>query len=234
MFPYKSVRNTTSQVLTACWCRFKPSGRLHSSRTALSCRRIRYVFRNVGSYQQTWRNIPEYLNRYHLHCYTWVNNVTGGDHEKKKTIDFHHQCGQTYSGTSQAPNSTGARTEHKRSMKLRMLLSVPCNFACLWCLVWIAAEVSASLSYNLITTGNSRARKEMFIIINTYIIIIIIISSSAAQCGLWLLRITRFLDHTQRCATAGRTPLDKWSARRRDLYLTTRNTHNKHPCSQSQ
>jgi len=28
-----------------------------------------------------------------------------------------------------------------------------------------------------------------------------------------------------RHATLGRTPLDEWSARRRDLYLTTHNTH---------
>jgi len=28
-----------------------------------------------------------------------------------------------------------------------------------------------------------------------------------------------FLDHTQRRITVGRTPLDEWSARRRDLYL---------------
>ena len=28
----------------------------------------------------------------------------------------------------------------------------------------------------------------------------------------------------------GRTPLDGWSARRRALYLTTHNTHNKYPC----
>ena len=35
------------------------------------------------------------------------------------------------------------------------------------------------------------------------------------------------LDHTQRHTTFGRTPLDKWSARRRHLYLTTHNTHNK-------
>ena len=41
---------------------------------------------------------------------------------------------------------------------------------------------------------------------------------------------TTFLDHTQRRTTVGRTPLDEWSARRRDLYLTTLNTHNKHPC----
>ena len=34
-----------------------------------------------------------------------------------------------------------------------------------------------------------------------------------------------FLDHTQRRSTVGRTPLDEWSARRRDLYLTTHDTH---------
>ena len=36
-----------------------------------------------------------------------------------------------------------------------------------------------------------------------------------------------FLDHTQRRATVGRTPLDEWSIRRTDLYLTTHNTHNR-------
>jgi hypothetical protein len=36
---------------------------------------------------------------------------------------------------------------------------------------------------------------------------------------------TRFLDHTRRRATVGRTLLDEWSSRRRDLYLTT----DKHP-----
>ena len=37
----------------------------------------------------------------------------------------------------------------------------------------------------------------------------------------------RFLDHTQWCTTVGRTPPDEWSARRRDLYLKTHNTHNR-------
>ena len=36
-----------------------------------------------------------------------------------------------------------------------------------------------------------------------------------------------FLDHTQRSSTVGRTPLDEWSARRRDLYLTTHDTQNR-------
>jgi len=38
---------------------------------------------------------------------------------------------------------------------------------------------------------------------------------------------TRFLDHTQRRTTVGRTHLDELSARRRDLCLTPHNTLNK-------
>jgi len=38
---------------------------------------------------------------------------------------------------------------------------------------------------------------------------------------------TRFRAHTQRRTTVGRTPLDEWSARHRDLYLTTHNTRNR-------
>jgi len=37
----------------------------------------------------------------------------------------------------------------------------------------------------------------------------------------------RFLDHTERHITFGRTPLDKWSALRLNPYLTTQNTHNR-------
>jgi hypothetical protein len=38
---------------------------------------------------------------------------------------------------------------------------------------------------------------------------------------------TRFLDYTQQRTILGRTPLDEWSACRRDLYLTTHNTHSR-------
>jgi len=37
----------------------------------------------------------------------------------------------------------------------------------------------------------------------------------------------KFLDHTQRRTTVDRTPLNEWSVRRRDLYLTIHNTHNR-------
>jgi len=41
----------------------------------------------------------------------------------------------------------------------------------------------------------------------------------------WMQR-TRFLDYTRRRTTGGRTPLEGWSAHRRDLYLTlTTNVH---------
>jgi hypothetical protein len=53
---------------------------------------------------------------------------------------------------------------------------------------------------------------------------------AATQHGSWPPHSWSFLDHTQRRTTVGRSPLDEWSARRRDLYLTTHNTHNKHPC----
>jgi hypothetical protein len=44
--------------------------------------------------------------------------------------------------------------------------------------------------------------------------------------GLGLLVSSRFHDHTHlRHITVGRTPLDEGLARRRDLYLTTHNTH---------
>jgi len=50
---------------------------------------------------------------------------------------------------------------------------------------------------------------------------------AATQRGSWPPRSWGFLDHIQRRTTVGRTPLDEWSARRRDLYLTTHNTHNR-------
>ena len=45
--------------------------------------------------------------------------------------------------------------------------------------------------------------------------------------GLWSPHSWGFRDHTQRHTTVGRTPLDEWSARRRNLYLTTHNSHNR-------
>jgi len=50
---------------------------------------------------------------------------------------------------------------------------------------------------------------------------------STTQRGSWPPHFWGFLDHTQRRITVGRTPLDEWSARSRDLYLTTHNIHNR-------
>jgi hypothetical protein len=57
------------------------------------------------------------------------------------------------------------------------------------------------------------------------IIIIIIITTIILLAFTTHLRVLasfflRFQDHTQWHTTVGRTPLDEWSARRRDLYLT--------------
>ena len=50
---------------------------------------------------------------------------------------------------------------------------------------------------------------------------------AATQRGSWLPHSRGFLDHTRRRTIAGRTPLEEWSARRRDLYLTTPDSHNR-------
>jgi hypothetical protein len=58
---------------------------------------------------------------------------------------------------------------------------------------------------------------------------IVIFSGSAGQRGGWPPHFTRFLGHTQRRATVGRTLLDEWSGRRRDLYLATHNRQTSMP-----
>jgi hypothetical protein len=68
-------------------------------------------------------------------------------------------------------------------------------------------------------------------IIIIIIIIIIILLTFTTHFRVLASSFLRFRDHTQGRTTVGRTPLDEGSARRRDLYLTTHNTHNrKHPC----
>jgi len=50
-------------------------------------------------------------------------------------------------------------------------------------------------------------------------------SSPPVGHGLLIHEVSR--SHTTTHTTVRRTPLDKWSPRRRDLYLTTHNTHNR-------
>jgi hypothetical protein len=52
-------------------------------------------------------------------------------------------------------------------------------------------------------------------------------SGSAAQRGLWPPHSRGLSTSHTRRATVGRTPLDECSVHRRDLYLTTNNTHNR-------
>ena len=57
------------------------------------------------------------------------------------------------------------------------------------------------------------------------IYIVFFFCGAATQRGSWPPHSWGVLDHTQRRTTVGRAPLDKWSARRKDLYLTTHNPH---------
>ena len=69
-------------------------------------------------------------------------------------------------------------------------------------------------------------RTQTLYIGSLFCFVLFVFCGAAAQCGPWPLFL-RFLYHTKRRITVGRTPLDEWSARRRDLYLTTRNAHNR-------
>ena len=51
-----------------------------------------------------------------------------------------------------------------------------------------------------------------------------VVSGVAQRFDLFILTCLRIVF---RRATVGRIPLDEWSVRRRDLYLTTHNTHNR-------
>ena len=66
-----------------------------------------------------------------------------------------------------------------------------------------------------------------YIYIYVYIKLLFFYCGAATQRGSWPPHSWSFLDHKQRRTTGGRTSLDEWSARRRDLYLTTHNTHNR-------
>jgi len=79
-----------------------------------------------------------------------------------------------------------------------------CGFMCFWFVWHLTAQRllqwSKSLLFFLWCCAPTRARASSFL---------------------------RVLHHTQLHTPVARTPLDEWSARRRDLYLTTHNTQNR-------
>ena len=70
-------------------------------------------------------------------------------------------------------------------------------------------------------------KKGMKIVVYLCCLMCFFFCGAATQRGSWPPHSWDFLDHTQRRTKVGRTPLDEWSARRRDLYLKTHNTHNR-------
>jgi hypothetical protein len=58
----------------------------------------------------------------------------------------------------------------------------------------------------------------------SFVLLLLLLSGILQPLRVWVSSFLRFRDHTQRHTTVGRTSLDEWSARRRDLYLTTHTT----------
>ena len=86
-----------------------------------------------------------------------------------------------------------------------------------------------SLGSNILSLSTSRPLRSSEVRTNCLSFYLLILGGGGATAPQWAINssFTRFLDHTQRRSTFGRTPLDMWSARRRDLYLTTHNIHNR-------
>ena len=90
------------------------------------------------------------------------------------------------------------------------------------------------ITYNTTSTEINPLLNMWFLILSKFCVIILYTNFFFFfGGGLWCCDPTqvmassflRFLDHTLWRITVSRTPLDEWSARRRDLYLTTHNTH---------
>jgi len=67
----------------------------------------------------------------------------------------------------------------------------------------------------------------MLLLSYLYYLILFFVPVALLPNAVYGLIILRFLDHPQRRTTVYRTPLDERSARRRDLYLATHETHNR-------
>ena len=83
------------------------------------------------------------------------------------------------------------------------------------------------IQHKICVTGLITVLPELVITKTRRYLIRLFVSGSTAPQWARASSLLRFLDDTQRRITVGSTPLDAWSARRRDLYLTTHNTHNR-------
>jgi hypothetical protein len=85
------------------------------------------------------------------------------------------------------------------------------------------------IRYNLSTVATKHNLKHVTVTAQSETILLFIFFWLCSPAQAMASSSTGFLDHTQWRATVGKTPLNEWSARRRDLYLTTHATY-KHPC----
>ena len=90
-----------------------------------------------------------------------------------------------------------------------VISAVPCINTGLRWTVLIKQKMASNLKHDGILT-NIRCKRWLFCLFSLAL---------RPHVGHGPPHFLRFLDHTQRRTTVGRTPLDEWSARRRDLYL---------------
>ena len=92
------------------------------------------------------------------------------------------------------------------------------------CPLWIVSRCDDS---SLPVSGaSSKLEKHTNFTAEGGVVVAVVFVVTAPRCAM-ATSFTTFLDRTQLRIAVDRTPLDEWSARRRDLYLTTHNTHSR-------
>ena len=181
---------------------------------------------------------------------TWTSFFHKVWREKSREVRYGHYEGPGY-GPPVGQTTTGARAYFKNMFSLLpfcdcncialkgdcncIVLKSDCNCIMLKGDVWVAwcvrsfnplnpelnpiCCILALLAHHFLHVSRIRVKSLTIRLLMSHIYIYIYIYME----HLFLM----FLDHTQGRTTVGRTPLDKWSARRRDLYLTTHDTRNR-------
>ena len=89
------------------------------------------------------------------------------------------------------------------------------------------AQYNATVRWKHTQTHTPYGYQSVLVSVHVYVWIFFSMALVAQSRAMASSFLSFFRDHTQRHTTVCRTPLEGWSARHRDLYLTTHNTHNR-------
>jgi hypothetical protein len=165
------------------------------------------IFKNLPAMCEIWRSTEVFQRAYHSSHHNLIFCMVSYTRQLQSTV-----APQWMSRNSSTNPPSLDKTKENVYGSLGYLSFVALLFTHLWATVCLRHWVQYLLPHSLFFSTGAAAHYGLY-----FAAFYRTLSSSR----------TRFLDHTQRSATVGRTPLNEWSVRRRELYLTTHNTHNR-------